>query len=130
MQQYGRDYQPVEDFELNGIHRKTHRIEDAIIPEDPGTTSNAVDLRGYGLIGLILPTLTNCNLTFEVSETEGGTYRALNDNLGAAVTITAATGNRAIAADDLNPLSAYRWVKLVSNPVQAAARTCHFIVKA
>lgn len=129
MQQYNDDYQQTEDFELNGIHRKTHRIEDVIIAAQ-GTLSNAVDLRGYGLIGLILPTITSANLTFRVSETEGGTYRTLNDATGAAVTITASTGNRAIATDGLFPLCAYRWVKVVSSEAQEAERTLHFIVKA
>lgn len=129
MQQYNDDYQQTEDFELNGMHRKTHRIENATITAQ-GTTSNVVDLRGYGLIGLILPALTAANLTFLVSEAEGGTYRVLNDAAAAAVTITAGAGDRAIATDGLVPLSAYRWVKVVSSEAQEAERILHFIVKA
>jgi hypothetical protein len=128
MQQYGQDYKRVRDFELPGIMRKTHRIEDCTI-EAQGQTSDAVDLRGYGLIGLILPALTACNLTFTVSETEAGTYRTVYDDLGAAFTVTAGAGNRAISTDDLAPISAYRWVRVVSSESQGAERILHFIVK-
>ena len=133
MQQYGRDYKgpeyaPNNDYELKGVIRMTHRVEDATI-EGQATESNAVDLAGYGLIGLILPTLTACNITFKVSETEGGTYRTVYDDLGAAFTIAAATGDRAISTDDLAPLAAYRWVKIVSSEAQGDDRICHFIVK-
>lgn len=128
MQQYGQDYWIPRDFELPGMRRATHRIEDCTIAAQ-GTDSDAVDLRGYGIIGLILPTLTGCNLTFETSEIEAGTYVPIHDNTGAAETITAGTGDRGVAADDLSFLDAYRWIKVISSESQGAERILHFIVK-
>jgi len=132
MLQHGQEYKRPRDYHLQGTMRKTHRIEDAIIPAangDPGTTSNAVDLRGYGLIGLILPTLTACNLTFLASDTEGGTYAPVCDALGAPLLVAAGAGNMALATEELVFLSAYRWVRVVSSVGQGAPRTLHFIVK-
>ena len=128
MLQYGQDYWVPVSFELSGMRRATHRISDCTI-DAQGQTSDAVDLAGFGLIGLILPTLDACNLTFTVSETVDGTYRTVYVDLGAAFTITAAAGNRAISADDMAPLCAYRWVKVVSSAAQNAPRILHFIVK-
>ena len=133
MQQVGQDYTQglltrPGDYELPGLRRATHRIEDCTIAAQ-GTDSDAVDLRGYGMIGLIVPTITSANLTFEVSETEGGTYRALYNADGSVFTLTTLTGNRAISADDLAPLCAYRWVQIISSESQGAERIFHFIVK-
>ena len=128
MQQYGEDYDRVDDYELPGTMRKTHRIEDCTIL-DTETDSDGVDLRGYGLIGLIIPTITNSALTFEVSETEGGTYRQVQTNALAAFTIAAGTGDIAISADSMAPLCAYRWVKIISAEAQGADRVFHFLVK-
>ena len=128
MQQYGEQYDIVDDYELQGMLRRTHRIEDCTIL-DTETDSDAVDLRGYGMIGLIVPTITSANLTFEVSETEGGTYRAVTNADGTVFTLTTTTGDMAISADDLAPLCAYRWVKIISSEAQGADRVFHFVVK-
>lgn len=128
MQQHGQDYWVPRDMELPGTRRGTHRIEDCTI-DAQGTDSDAIDLRGYGIIGLILPTLTACNLTFETSETEAGTYVPIHDDTGAAELITAGTGDRAVAADDLAFLDAYRWIKAISSESQGDERILHFIVK-
>ena len=119
-----------DDWELPGMARRTHRIEDAIVRSGvQDNNSNAVDLRGYGTIGLIIPTLTNCNVTFTASETEAGFYRAVRNAAGAVVTITATTGNMAIHSGDMGALSAYRWVKVVTSADQGEDRIFHFIVK-
>lgn len=128
MQQYGEQYKVITDYELQGMLRRTHRIEDCTILNTQ-TDSDAVDLRGYGMVGLIIPTITTANLTFQMSETRTGTYRTLYNQDGTVFTITAATGNRAISADDLAPLCAYRWVKIISSEAQGGDRVFHFIVK-
>jgi len=127
MQQHGQDYWVPVDMELSGYRRGTHRDTATIL--NGGTTSDAVDLRGYGLLGLILPPLTAGNLTFEASDTETGVYVAVYDALGAAVTIVAGAGSIAIHSDALAPLAGYRWVKIVSAEDQLAAREIIWILK-
>jgi len=127
MQQSGQDYWVSTNMELTGFRRATHRDTVTILAQ--GTTTEAVDLRGYGLLGLILPTLTAGNLTFEASDIEAGTYVAVCDELGAAVTIVAGTGDMAIDATALAPLAGYRWVKIVSAAAQGADRAIIWILK-
>lgn len=130
MQQTNDDYQQTEDFELNGEHRKTH-VQPSIITiaTDDNDTAPA-DLRGYGLIGLIVPVIDAANLTFYVSEIEGGTYRQLYTAGGAAVTVTGGTGDFAVSASALAGLGAYRWVKIHTSAVQTANRTFKWVLKA
>lgn len=128
MEQVEAQYQPYDDFELRGFARRTHRIEDCTI-QNGWAISDAVDLRGYGMIGLIIPDLTSADLTFQVSETEAGVYRTVYNADGTIFTLTTLTGNRAISADDLAPLCAYRWLRIISSEVQGAERIFHFIVK-
>jgi hypothetical protein len=128
MQQWGEDYRLERDYELPGIMRKTHVIEATIA--DDGTESEAIDLRGYSMLGLIVPVIDAANLTFKVAEAEGGTYVTVYDDLGAAFTITAAAGSRAISTDDLAALAGYRWVKIVSSETQTADRLFYWVVKA
>jgi len=92
--------------------------------------SAPVDLRGYGMIGLIVPTITPANLTFTVSETQAGAYVTVYNEDGQAWTLTTAAGNRAISADDMAPLCAYRWVRVVTSVAQGAQRVFRFVVKA
>jgi hypothetical protein len=128
MEQTRQQYRYTIDYELQGAIRRTHRITNAIIAAS-GTTSNAVDLAGFGLIGLLLPALTDCDLTFQVAETETGTYRTIYNSDDTVFTVDAGTGNRAIATDHLAPLSAYRWVRVVSSETQEAERILRFIGK-
>jgi len=91
--------------------------------------SAEVDLAGYGLIGLIIPTIDSGNVTFEVSATTGGTFVTLKDAVSATLTITAVTGNFAVSADELAALSAYRYVKVKTSVAQTANRTFTFVLK-
>jgi len=109
--------------------RKTHVVPCTIVNLNGSTTSEAVDLRGYGLIGLIVPTIDAANVTFLVSETETGTYRSLRDGTGAVVTLTTGTGAIAIDTTALATLSAYRWVKIVTSMGQSADRIFYWILK-
>jgi len=128
MQQHGQEYTRPRDYHLQGTIRKTHRIEDATIGIQE-TLSGAVDLRGYGLIGLALPDLDNCSLGFQVSDIEAGTYVPLCNAGGVPVAVIVGTGDRVIATEDLGMLAAYRWVKVEASKAQNAIRTLHFIVK-
>ena len=126
MLQYGQDYWVPVDMELTGYRRGTHRDTATIL--SGATTSNAVDLRGYGLLGLILPVITVGNITFTASDTEAGVYVAVYNALGAAVTIVAGVGSIAIHSDVMAQLAGYRWVRIVAAQ-QGADREIIWILK-
>jgi len=121
MQQSGQDYWVPVDMELTGTRQGTHRDSCQILYETDDSNSDAVDLRGYGLLGLIVPALDQgSNLQFAVADTEDGTYRAVYGAGGVAVTITLAGGVAAISTAALAPLAAYRWVKIHATVKQTA----------
>lgn len=131
MLQYQHEYKRPRDYELQGTMRKTHVESCAITVSADNDDSAVVDLRGYGLIGLIVPELDQgSNLEFYVSETEGGTYRQLTRINGMAVTILLPGGMSAVATDALSSLAAYRWVKIHTTEVQTLDRTFIWILKA
>ena len=95
-----------------------------------GKTSSAVDLEDCEILGLILPTLVSCNLTFTVCSTKSGTFVALKSKSASALTITATTGAFAITSDDLAGLKGYRYVKVVASETQTVtARTFTWLLK-
>ena len=109
--------------------KRTAVIECVLTKDTSPTISAAVDLGGCELIGLILPTIITGDVTFTVCDTLAGTYVALKAKGGTALTITAGTGNFAVASDDLAPLAAYRFVKIVTAGTQTSNVTFKFIVK-
>ena len=95
-----------------------------------GQTSSAVDLEDCEILGLILPALISCNLTFTVCATLAGTYVALKSKGAAALTITATTGGFAVESDDLVGLKGYRFVKIYADAQQTTtARTFTWLLK-
>ena len=95
-----------------------------------GTTSSAVDLEDCEILGLVLPTLVSCNLTFKVCATSGGTFVDLKAKGGGALTITATTGAFAVTSDDLAGLKGYRYVKILASQTQTVtARTFTWLLK-
>ena len=129
MQQSGQDYKQNRDFHLNGMHRKTF-LATAIIDYDADPrNASAVDLRGYGLLGLIVPAIDNAAITFYVSDTQAGTYVQVQNATPAAVTIAASVGGIAIDSTVLDALKGYRWVKVHTEADQTADRTFLWILK-
>jgi hypothetical protein len=105
------------------------KVVEATIAKD-ASLSGAADLKGHGLIGLIIPTIDSANISFQVSDSLGGAYVDLKDKAGDAITVTAGTGGFAVSADDLGPLAAYRFVKVKASAAQTpAAVTLKFILK-
>lgn len=94
-----------------------------------GTESAAIDLENFAVIGLILPTQDTANITFKVSDKIAGTYVLLKDKDGGTITITATTGGFAVGSDDLAPLAAYRYIKVVSSAAQTTAEEYIFMLK-
>jgi len=93
------------------------------------TLSAEVDLAGYGLVGLIIPTIETGAVTFQVAQASGGSFVDLKDKSAAAISITAGTGGFAVSADDLAPLCAYRYIKVKTAGTQLANRTFAFVLK-
>ena len=95
-----------------------------------GETSSEVDLEDCEILGLILPALVSCNLTFTVCATSGGTFVDLKAKGAAALQITATTGAFAVTSDDLAGLRGYRYVKIVASETQTVtARTFTWLLK-
>lgn len=93
------------------------------------TTSAAVDLAGFSVVGLFIPALTSANLTFTVAPSATGTFQTVKTVAGDAFTVTATTGDFAVSSDELGDLAAYSHIKIVSSVTQAAARTFTWYVK-
>lgn len=93
------------------------------------TVSGAVSLKGVA-VGLLIPTLDSANLTFQASDALAGTYRTVKDASGAALTITAGTGDLAVGAVVLEPLTAFAFIKVVASAAQSGgARALVFTVR-
>ena len=108
---------------------REHGYVSGTIAKD-GTSTDAMDLEGYSVTGLMLPTLDTTNITFTASNLVAGTYYTVKDMDGSTFTITATTGAMAVGSDDLSPLFGYRFVKVVASAAQTtAARTIIFTVK-
>lgn len=111
-------------------HGREHGTANAVITIATSTTISAeTDLEGYAVSGLIIPTIDSANVTFSVSNASGGTFYTLKDEDGNTITITATTGNFAVAADFLSCLDAYRYVKVITSQAQGSNRTFIFCVK-
>lgn len=83
------------------------------------TTSGAIDLRGYVILGLIATSaMISGNLAFQVSDALDGTYVDVEDSSGSAVSLGAFSGTFALKADDLAFLAPYRYLKIVSSVAQ------------
>lgn len=96
------------------------------------TKSTVIDIGLFAGIGLVLPTLDNCELTFEISGDElnrTGVWYPLKDKDGNTVVIDAGEGERAISYDDLTPVTPFRFIRLVSSVTQTEERTIKVALK-
>jgi len=96
-----------------------------------GTVSGAIRIGGKTSIGIITPAaLTGTAFTFQVSDAIAGTYVALLDTEGNTVSITvAASRGYGMSGSDADALSAFSYMKIVSNGAEAAARNIKVITK-
>lgn len=106
-----------------------HQLKTVVISSG-GTVSTEVDTEAFPLYAFIFGTMTGVAMTFQSSTTSGGTYVAVNDNTGAAVSITIAS-NKAVSLTPtlLAQLSPYRYLKLVSGTAEGADRTISVSMK-
>lgn len=90
------------------------------------TVSAAVDLAGVRNWALIVPsTFDGTTITFQTSDTLGGTYVAMNDITGTPVSMPIAASN---AYDVPGELAALRFLKIVCGTAQATTDTLFLLV--
>ena len=111
---------------LNNDQRNTITITATITSGQ--TDSAAIDLKGYDLVGFIMPSaMTGTSISFKVSDYDGGTYAALYNSSNALISFTTAA-SRAYKVTDDN-LKGLRYIKLVSGSSEGANRSitllCH-----
>lgn len=88
-----------------------------------GTTSQAIDLNGYSVIGLYIPTLTNGTLKPQVSH-DNSAWSDLKEKDGTTtLQIAASTGGFAVDGDFLARLMGYRYLRWVAGAAQGEERT-------
>jgi hypothetical protein len=93
------------------------------------TTSPEIDLGGTELAGIQLDTtMTGTAMTFQMALVSGGTYQAVQDGSGSAISITIASG-KYIGIDPTH-FRGVRFIKLVSGSSEAATRNITVIGKA
>lgn len=98
-----------------------------VVIASSGTASAAVDARDYAMFQLRLPAaFTGTTLTFTTSDAIGGTYQALSDNTGTAVSLTVAQGKD---YDLPSALASAHFFKVVSGSSEGAARTLTVLKK-
>src|SRR4051794_6316465 len=90
-----------------------------------GATSAAIDLHGGVLCGFFLPAeFDGTALTFTAASDPAGTFVAVKDSGGTAITFTvAASGYYGLKADQINVLKGCRFLKLVSGTSQSTTDT-------
>lgn len=92
------------------------------------TESAQLDLQGYSIAGLIIPTITSGPISFKVAAVSGGTFVDLKKSDGALLSIPSTSG--AIADSTLiDCLSPWRYIKIIT-VAQADGRVFQFVVKA
>lgn len=88
-------------------------------------STGAIDLHGGVLYGFYLPAeFDGTALTFATAPTIDGTYLAVKDSGGSAISFTvAASGYYGLKADQVNVLKGCRFLKLVSGTNQSTTDT-------
>ena len=93
------------------------------------TKSRVVTVCGYTVMGIILPSLNSCNISFEVGHTPEGQFVSLIDNDGALDPVPAGEGGCAISSELIAPLAGYPYFKIVSSVQQTADRNIKIMLK-
>lgn len=92
------------------------------------TTTGAIDLGGTSLVGLQLPaSLDATSLSFTVATAIDGTYQTLIESSGSALSATVSAGKYLIV--DPADFAGIRYMKIVSNATESAARTIECITR-
>lgn len=106
-----------------------------VVIADTETESAIADLAGFAVLGLLIPTIDDCNITFLVNNLSTGTFRTLKRNVLADDTMTnvllkVGTGNMAVSSVSLEHLKGWRFVKIKTSAAQnGGPHTLIWIVK-
>lgn len=126
---FGADGTATDTADSAGARFPTETVHESVITctvASGNTVSGAVDLAGIRNMGLIVPsTFDGTAITFQVSDTLGGTYVGLYDITNAQVSMTITTSR---AYDLPGELMAWRFVKIVCGTAQAATDTIFLLV--
>jgi hypothetical protein len=102
------------------IGLSTGKIEATI--SSGGTTSTEIDLETkYDKLDIEVPTLTNCDLSLQVSFDKGGTYRPLG--VGGTKFATGTTGNFFTTVD----IGGFEFIKIISSVAQGSDRVFNVV---
>jgi hypothetical protein len=100
-----------------------NRLVRAVIANG-GTTSSAVDVRGFNRYAFELGDFTGATFTIHGSRTPDGTFREVVGSTGTALSVTATDGKLITLSSDQNDqLAPLHWLKIVSAGAEAAERT-------
>lgn len=98
-----------------------------VVIDDTDDTSTAYDARAGITYGAIFPVgFEGTGVSFEVSSDADDTFGALNDETGAAVTLTVAAGGFYTLPAALAP---WPYFKIVSNATETNERTIRIVSK-
>jgi len=94
-------------------------------------TSDAVPLRGRMVVGFRMPAaFTGTTITFTGSEEFAGTYAAIYDSDGNAISATVAASRFiGLSGSEADAVAAAPFIKLVSGSAEAAARSIIVVMK-
>lgn len=114
---------------LSGSGRENGYVT-CVIAKD-GTDSAVVDIQGFAVVGLLIPTIDTANLTFKVSNLSDGDFYTVKDKGGASsLTIATGTGAFAVESTDLDDLRGYRYIQIIASAGQTTADvTFVFVLK-
>ena len=106
---------------VTAISFPDYRVLTSVTISSGTTTSPEIDLGGTDLVGIMLPaTMTGTTMTFTAATATGGTYQAVQDGTGSAISKTI-SGGKYIAIDP-TLLHGVRYLKLVSGSSEGADR--------
>lgn len=108
----------------------SHNLTKTVTIASGATTSDAFDAQGYPSWGIILPsTYDGTALAIHVSDTLDGTYQALYDSDGNAISlVVAASRSIGLTGVDAQAVAAFRFFKLVAGTSQSTSDTVITIV--
>lgn len=95
-----------------------------------GTESTAFRLGSSHFLAFLFGTFTGATCTFKASTTEAGTYAAVVDDEGNAISITATDDRWVVLSSAVAAkLASLPWLKIVSAGAEAAERTVTVAMK-
>ncbi len=82
--------------------------------------STGIDKRGFGTLGVILPTITSGSVGFQVS-TDNATWVALHNPPGTAINLGTTTGSCAVSSSAFANLEPWPYVRLTFGAAASVA---------